>query len=68
MPNRWEVNGKFHELPAKEQIRLCRRFEEHARMLAEHAHPALQPRYLEIAEQWALLAREIAEKVPKSHL
>jgi len=61
MPNHWEVDGKFHELPAKDQIALCRRFEEHARMLAEHAHHATQPRYLEIAESWALLAKEIEE-------
>ena len=60
MPEDPEFSGEeFLKLSADERIRLCARAAERAHHLANHAPEPHTRFYLEIAQQWLLLAEAI---------
>ena len=60
MPQDPEFSGEeFLKLSAEERIRLCARAAERAHHLANHAPEPHTRFYLEIAQQWLLLAEAV---------
>ena len=59
MPTRFSVT-KWDTLTVGERIDVCSLFAQEAQLLAETAPPALKEHYLKLAQQWLMLAGEIA--------
>jgi len=51
--------GEFRGLSPRERVRRCLIHYAEAQQLAASAPPRLKPHYADIAEQWAVLAKEI---------